>query len=144
MGLENLMGAEGNSLMDKIYNDIAIERSRATCLFAQSGSDLGAVFEANNERYDEYYSYGDATTTNSYGLATSGMELAYDVTYEAANDYETSASYNDATTTEAATPGVPDYRCCGIGFGAKKYDFNAEACCKDGSVAASEADCFLL
>jgi hypothetical protein len=139
------MGEEGNALMDKVYNDIAIERSRATCLFAQSGSDLGAVFEANNERYDEYYSYGDSTTTNSYGLATSAMEdNAYGVTYETEDYGNTSAAAADYDETSAGEPGLPDYRCCGIGFGAKKYDANAEACCEDGSVAASEADCFLL
>ena len=44
----------------------------------------------------------------------------------------------------AGTPGVPDYKCCGIGFTAQKYDANNQACCEDGSVAASEADCFLL
>jgi len=143
--LENLMGDEGNALMDKVYNDIAIERSRATCLFAQAGNDLGAVFEAANERYDEYYSYGDATTTNAYGLATSAMDIAYDVTYES-EDYAASTTASDyaGETTTAGEPSIPDYRCCGIGFAAKKYDSNAEACCEDGSVAASEADCFLL
>ena len=142
--LDALMSEEGAALADKIYNDIAIERSRATCLFAEAATDLGAVFEANTERYDEYYSYGeDATTTNSYDLATSAFE-AYDVTYDADDAVETSAAAYDALETTAGEPGIPDFKCCGIGFGAKKYDANVEACCEDGSVAGSEADCFLL
>jgi hypothetical protein len=152
--LEQLGKEEGQALMDKIYNDIAIERSRATCLFAQGGTDLGAVFEANQERYDEYYTYGDATTTASYDFATSaGAETTadlYDVTYAAEEVYDYAESttaagttdYGFTTTTEE--PAIPDWRCCGIGFSAKKYDANVQACCEDGSVAATEADCFLL
>lgn len=143
--LEALGADAGNHLMDQIYNDIAFERSRATCLLAAEGNDLGAVFERNNERYDEYYAYGeDATTTNAYGVATSAMTGdAYGVTYDAeTNDYETSSvSYDDSTT--AGEPGVPDYKCCGIGFAGQKYDSNAQACCEDGSIQNSEADCFL-
>merc|ERR1711981_220641 len=43
--LQALMGPQGNQLMDQIYNDITLERNRATCLVTSSGSDLGAAFE---------------------------------------------------------------------------------------------------
>jgi hypothetical protein len=144
--LEALAADAGANLMDQIYADIAFERSRATCLLTAAGTDLGAVFERNNERYDEYYSYGeDATTTNAYGVVTSAFDgEAYGVTYDAEeSDYETSAAAYDAVSTTAGTPGVPDYKCCGIGFGATKYDANSQACCEDGSIQSSEADCFL-
>merc|ERR1712048_146599 len=92
------------------------------------------------------YSYAeDATTTDAYGVVTSAFDgEAYGVTYDAEeSDYETSAAAYDAVSTTAGTPGVPDYKCCGIGFGATKYDANSQACCEDGSIQASEADCFL-
>lgn len=143
--LEDLVGDAGKTLGDQIYNDIALERARATCLLATKGNDLGAVFEAANDRYDEYYSYQDGTTTvNAYAAETTayGADGAdYSLGYEA--DGTTTASFSGDTTT-AGEPSIPDYRCCGIGYAAKKYDANMEACCDDGSTAASEADCFLL
>lgn len=142
--LESLGGDEGEELMHNIYNDIALERARATCLLASSAHDLGAVFDENQNRYDEYYTYGEDSTTSGYDAGTtqnsvSSTAVAYDVTYAAD---ETTAYESGQTTAEDLGPA--DYKCCGIGFGGKKYDTKTEACCEDGSTAASEADCFLL
>merc|ERR1712048_578688 len=144
--LQDLTGDAGKNLADQIYNDIALERARATCLLAAKANDLGAIFEANNDRYDEYYSYdnNDATTTaDAYdsGITTTSYDANGD---DYSLGYEADATTTAAAGTTAGTPGIPDYRCCGIGFAAKKYDANVEACCDDGSTAASEADCFLL
>ena len=143
--LETLLTEQGVNLMDQIYSDIAVERSRSTCLLSSSGNDLGLAFERANERYDEYYAYGedDATTTAeaAYSIATTDNAIV--------DDY--ALAYEDATTTaipEAITStGEPlpnNWKCCGIGFSGQKYDTNAQACCDDGSTAESEADCFLL
>ena len=141
--LESLAGEEGQQLMDNIYNDIALERARATCLLASSAHDLGAVFDESQNRYDEYYNYGNEdSTSTAYDAGTTQQSLeseaAYDVTYAD----ETTAYEAPATTAEDLGPA--DYKCCGIGFTGKKYDTKTEACCEDGSTAASEADCFLL
>ena len=142
--LESLAGEQGKNLMDQIYNDIALERNRATCLTATGGEDLALVFESRaDERYDEYYNdYGtDSTSTASDYIVetTANLETQYALEYEA----ETTA---EAITTPEPTeePLPEDFKCCGIGFAAQKYDANNQACCEDGSVAASEADCFLL
>merc|ERR1711920_347588 len=135
-----------------IYNDIALERARATCLLATGAHDLGAVFEEQQNRYDEYYNYGEDSTTTGYDFGSTtavvpdATEAAYDVTYAVAEEGAT-ASYSDESMpaqTTAEDLGPPDFKCCGIGFNGKKYDTKTEACCEDGSTAASEADCFLL
>ena len=142
--LDSLVGQEGANLAAQIYNDIALERNRATCLLATGSNDLGAVFDAAADRYDEYYAYGDDATTTTSGFDYSTAE-AEGVTSGLAYEEEatTVASY-EAVETTAIDLGEPDFKCCGIGFGATKYDAKRQACCEDGSVQASEADCFLL
>jgi len=143
--LESLLTEQGVNLMDQIYSDIAVERSRSTCLLSSNGNDLGLAFERANERYDEYYAYGEdgATTTAeaAYSVATSENALVDD--YALAYDDATTTAIPEAITS-TAEPLPNNWQCCGIGFSGKKFDSNAQACCDDGSIADSEADCFLL
>lgn len=138
--LENLVLDQGTNLMDQIYNDMVFERNRATCLLSTSATDLGAVFESANDRFDEYYDEyvaEDMASTTAYDFQTSAFD--YDLAYDAST---TEIPSYEAATTEAQL-GPPDFKCCGIGFGGRKYDVNSAACCDDGSVAGSEADCYL-
>lgn len=142
--LETLGAEQGSNLMDQIYSDIAVERSRATCLLSASGNDLGLAFERANERYDEYYAYGDDSTTTmegAYSVATSEAAVVDD--YELAYEEATTTAFPESVTS-TAEPLPNNWKCCGIGFAGQKFDANAQACCDDGSIADSEADCFLL
>jgi hypothetical protein len=74
--LDALAGEQGQTLMHQIYNDIALERTRSTCLLSSGANDLGSVFDAAADRYDEYYSYGNDDMSTTIDLSSRVVKSA--------------------------------------------------------------------
>ena len=143
----DLMTGANENLMAKVYNQIAFERRRCTCLLGvptvDSNSQIDMFRMKGNGRSDDkntdYYDYviNDAFLTDEFGgdwqyTSTEGY------TMEAFGDDMYEFSTVEVQTTAAQVYAPPDYACCGLGFGGEKYDQNMKQCCPEGAKLLGE------
>jgi len=133
--------SEGAQLLEKVYNIVAMVKSRSRCLLANPAvnvMDEVAAYAAANARETDYFedidflfdTFESASTTTENVVETTILDLP-----------ESTVTMGSTTTANVTTPWYtsesvedipPEYGCCGVSTDATKYDMTKQICCPNG------------
>jgi hypothetical protein len=143
--INQLLEAEGDNLANLVYNGFALDRARVKCLCGTKATNLATAIEGYNaalaaKESDYSYEYGSYFGYGDYEDAADIPESYYDFEIEPVEDLDTESDPATTMIPDLGYQGPPNYLCCGIGFGASKYDANTQLCCESGAVKDAATD----
>jgi len=135
--------SEGAQLLEKVYNIVAMVKSRSRCLLASPPVEVMseiAAYAAANARENDYFedidflfdTFESASTTTENVVETTKLEVV-----------ESTVTMGSTTTANVTTPWYtserveeipPEWGCCGVATDAKKYDLTKNICCSNGAI----------
>lgn len=149
---------EGENLLQKVYNIIAMVKARVRCMLTRAPVDAMQKikeYAETNARQSDYFDDIEFIFDDFNHVTSEGVVTTLEPMVSIGADFEpstapvdwnptTTANPNDTDlwyTTEAIVQADPIYACCGVSTDAVKYDTNAKQCCPNGSLIDADAYC---
>jgi hypothetical protein len=135
---------EGTQLLNKVYNIVAMVKSRSRCLLARPATNVMteiAAYADANARENDYFEDIDFLF-DTFESASTTTENAPEVTtpFQPQESTVTLASTTEANvttpwyTSEQVQEIPPEWGCCGVATNAVKYDMTKKICCSNGAL----------
>ena len=153
--------SEGAKLLEKVYNIVAMVKSRTRCLLAAPATNVMteiAAYAAANARENDYFEdinflFDDFDHVTTEGIVSTTVEsmMSIDPGFNPSTApvaWETTASnVTDPWYTTEQVEDIPSqWACCGVAADAVKYDTTKEMCCSNGQRVdvANEDECLYV